>query len=142
MADAALKTIAVSLVDEINLTHDAGAYLATMILCGSVLEVMLLDIAEQIPGKLQFASSSKNWADRTALAQVISEFHGLGLFTSPAKALSVAITDHRDLVHPNRRRKTNVRIDEKTAQATMKLVEIVAHDLYDAAVRGDIANLK
>jgi hypothetical protein len=139
MTNSGLRDIATKLLEEIGAAYSVGANLAAMVLCGSAVETMVLDVAEQLAGKLQFATKP-NWADSTSLPRIIAELHGIGLLAQTTQGLLVA--DHRDLVHANRRRKARIRVDAKNARAMMTLVEIVAHDLHDAAHDGRLAALK
>jgi hypothetical protein len=139
MASPELREIVLSVLQEIDTTVRAGATLATMVLCGSVVETMLLDIAEQIPNKLGFASKP-NWADAVSLQRILDELRVVGLVGDTTRGLTVA--NHRDLVHPNRRRKSDIRVDPKAARAMALLVAVVAHDLDDAASNGTLAALR
>jgi hypothetical protein len=139
MTNTSLVEIAKGALAEINTAYDAGAYLATMILCGTAVEAMVLDLAEQIENKLT-ATQKVNWQDSVALPKLVTELQAVGLLTETTRGLSVA--DHRDLVHPNRRRRAHIRVDDKAARAVMSLVEIVAHDLHDAEADGRLAKLK
>ena len=140
MTNSELHSIATSLLREIEVTMRAGASLATMILCGSFVETMLLDLAEQIPNKLAF-TSKPNWTEKVSLKEILDELHDVGLVGDTQRA--VAVADHRDLVHANRRRRQKgIRIDPKSARAMALLANIVAHDLADAVSNGKLEALK
>lgn len=139
MASEDLRAIVLSLLAEIDITVRAGAPLATMVLCGSAVETMLLDLAEQIPNKLSFANKP-NWAETVSLPKILDELRVHGLVGETTRGLTVA--NHRDLVHSNRRRKAEIRIDPKGARAMALLVAIIAHDLHDAVRSGALAALK
>ena len=136
-----LREIAMSLLEEIVTTVDAGASLSTMILCGSLVETMLLDIAEQIPHKLKFATKP-NWPEKVSLGEILKELNGdtVALVTDTAKGM--AVCDHRDLVHPHCRRESNICIDPTAARAMTVLAALVARDLDNAANDGKIKQLK
>lgn len=65
-----------------------------MIVCGSLVETMLLDIAEQMPGKFKF-TAKPNWADSVSLPMIVDELFNVGLVGEKVKSLAIA--DHRDL---------------------------------------------
>lgn len=141
MKNEELREIAMSLLDEIVTTVDAGASLSTMILCGSLVETMLLDIAEQIPNKLKF-SAKKNWPETVSLSEILKELNAeaIGLVTDTAKGM--AVCDHRDLVHPHCRRESNILVDPTAARAMTVLAALVARDLDAAADKGKLEQLK
>ncbi len=115
--------------NEANLAFEAGAYLATIILLGSILEGVLLDMVEKNPA--QANSSSKSPKDRGGvvlpfekwkLQNLIDVTHDCGWLKKESKDFSHVVRDYRNFVHPNKERKQGIAFREGTCKVIWEVV--------------------
>ena len=129
VADADLATILSNRWNEANLTFEAGAYLATVILLGSILEGVLLNEVEQNPKDANQANSSPKKADGKVLPftewtldSLISVAHDCGWIRKDMRDFSGVVRDYRNFVHPNKERKEGIIISVSTCRVIWEVV--------------------
>lgn len=114
---------------EANLSFEAGAYLATVILLGSILEGVLLSKIEQNPAQANKASSCPK--DRSGkplpfpdwkLQNLIEVAHECGWLKKQYKDFSHVIRDYRNFVHPNKERKEGIVFDINICKVVWEVV--------------------
>ncbi len=114
---------------EANLTFEAGAYLATIILLGSILEGVLLDKIEQNPAQANTSKSCPK--DKTGkplpfadwkLQALIEVAHDCGWLRKESKDFSQVVRDYRNFVHPNRERKEGITVREGTCKVIWEVI--------------------
>jgi hypothetical protein len=128
-ADAELARILSRRWTEANLSFESGAYLATMILLGSILEGVLLSKIEQNPAQSNSASSSPK--DRSGRPRPFSEWklqnlievaHECGWLKKPYKDFSHVVRDYRNFIHPNKERQEGITFDVNTCKVVWEVV--------------------
>ena len=103
--------------DEVEKCLDIRAHKSCLILCGSILEVVLLDWLSEIEKKDYFASS-----DDIKLFGMIEKLKDK-LGTAYKKANN--IRDRRNLVHPKRLLKSYAEINEEVCRTVLRDLEDV-----------------
>ena len=128
-----VNTQVVSLVEErlreAHLSLNAGAYLAVIVLCGSVLEAVLLGAAQKDPARFNKAKATPRKDDGSAkrfyewsLGQLIDVAHEAGLLKLDIKKFSHGLRDFRNYIHPNEQLKSEFTPDEHTAKVCFQVL--------------------
>ena len=112
------------------------APLATIFLCGSILEGVLLGVALQKPKEFnQSASSPKDKENKVkpfqewTLAQFIDVAHGLGVLKLDVKKFSHELRDFRNYIHPYQQLASNFSPDKHTAEICLQVLKAAIADL-------------
>jgi hypothetical protein len=117
------------------------AYLASIILMGSILEGVLYWLLTKNPEKSNRALSApkdhktgknKPFYDWT-LSQMIDVAHELGWLGVDVKKFSQSLRDFRNLVHPYRQKKEGTIPDEDTCRISWQVIQASMNDLVKAA---------
>ena len=113
-----------------------SAPLATIFLCGSILEGLLLNVAVQRPKEFNQASNApkdknnkvKVFQDWT-LAQFIDVAHGLGVLKLDVKKFSHELRDFRNYIHPYQQLASGFTPDKHTAEICLQVLKAAIADL-------------
>ncbi|MCI5150301.1 MAG: hypothetical protein D3916_13100 [Candidatus Electrothrix sp. MAN1_4] len=110
--------------------------LATIFLCGSLLEGILHGIARQQPRDFNQAENSpkdKNGRVKPfhewSLAQFIDVAHGLGLLKLDVKKFSHILRDFRNYIHPYQQMRENFSPDRHTAEICLQVLKTAITNL-------------
>lgn len=113
-----------------------SAPLATIFLCGSILEGILLGVALQKPREFnQSANSPKDKENKVkpfhewSLAQFIDVAHGLGVLKLDVKKFSHELRDFRNYIHPYQQLASNFSPDKHTAEICLQVLKAAIADL-------------
>jgi len=129
VSDVDLARILSNRWTEANLTFESGAYLATVILLGSILEGVLLDKVEQNPA--QANSSPKCPKDKSGkplafkdwkLQNLIEVCHDCGWLKKEYKDFSHVVRDYRNFIHPNKERQERITFSEPICKVIWEVV--------------------
>ena len=131
-----VATIIEARLKESQISLDAGAYLAVIFLCGSVLEGALLGVAQREPAKFNKSSTSprekdgkpKNFA-YWSLAQLIDTAHDVGALKRDVQKFSHALRDFRNYIHPYQQMVSGFTPDEHTAKLCFQTLKAALADL-------------
>lgn len=114
----------------------AEAYLSTIILLGSILEGVLLDLVQQHPQEASSAwmvlnpkKGSVPVFDKWPLQELIKVAHKCGWMGRHVGDFSSALREYRNLVHPARQQKENVYPSGRTCKVSFAVVEAALDDL-------------
>ncbi|MEZ5689771.1 MAG: hypothetical protein R3E21_13455 [Caenibius sp.] len=117
----------------------AGAYLSTVLLCGSVLEAVLLGAAQKQPARFNQAAASPKLADGSArrfhewnLAQFIDVASEIGLLKPDVKKFGHGLRDFRNYIHPYEQMASGFTPDQHTAKVCFQVLKAAL-----ASVAGD-----
>ena len=122
---------------------DARAYLAAIIIMGSLLEGLLLGICQRNPAIANACSCSpkdlktgkvKHFAE-WSLAEMIDVAHNVGWLGLDVKRFSHALRSFRNLVHPYEQMATKANPDEDTSKISWLVVQAAVNDLANALKR-------
>lgn len=108
----------------------AGAYLSTILLCGSVLEAVLLGAAQKEPARFNRAAASPKAADGTArrfhewnLAQFIDTATEIDLLKPDVKKFSHGLREFRNYIHPYEQMASGFTPDQHTAKVCFQVLK-------------------
>ena len=108
----------------------AGAPLAVVILCGSLLEGILLGVALENPEEFNRANSSPKYESGKvkpfrdwSLSQMITVAYELGFITENIKKFGDPLRDFRNYVHPNQQLESGFQPDEHTAELSFQVLK-------------------
>lgn len=114
----------------------AAAPLATIFLCGSILEGILLGVALQRPKEFNQATSApKNKNNKVkqfhewSLAQFIDVAYGIGLLKLDVKKFSHELRDFRNYIHPYQQLASKFEPDKHTAKICLQVLKAAIADL-------------
>lgn len=98
-----LASVIESRLEEFDRAFAAQAWQAAMILLGSAMEGVLLDVLGRNAGKAESAlPSRKRSLSDAGLGDLVHAAESLKLVNAQVKALAAGLKEFRDLVHPNR----------------------------------------
>lgn len=113
-----------------------SAPLATIFLCGSILEGILLGVALQSPKEFNQAANSPKDKDNKvkqfqewSLAQFIDVAHELGALKLDVKKFSHGLRDFRNYIHPYQQLLSKFTPDKHTAEICMQVLKAAIADL-------------
>lgn len=128
-----------SRLKEARTAMGAGAYLATVLLCGSVLEAVLLGAAQKEPARFNQAAASPKAADGSVkrfhewnLAQFIDAASEIGLLKPDVKKFGHGLRDFRNYIHPYEQMASGFTPDQHTAKVCFQVLKAAL-----ASVAGD-----
>lgn len=114
----------------------ASAPLATIFLCGSILEGTLLGVALQNPREFNQAFNSPKDKDNKvkpfqdwSLAQFIDVAHELGMLKLDVKKFSHDLRDFRNYIHPYQQLASKFTPDKHTAEICLQVLKAAIADL-------------
>lgn len=117
-------------LDELNKAFGVGAYLSVVILCGSILEGVLLGKAQREPAIFNSsracpktdAGKPKRFHEWT-LAQFIDVSSELGILQPDVKKFSHGLRDFRNYIHPYQQLSSGFTPDEHTAKVCFQVLK-------------------
>lgn len=119
-----------SRLNEARTAMSAGAYLSSILLCGSVLEAVLLGAAQKEPARFNRASTSPKATDGSVkrfhewnLAQFIDVACEAGLLKPDVKKFSHGLRDFRNYIHPYEQMVSGFTPDEHTAKVCFQVLK-------------------
>lgn len=118
---------------------DAGAYLSTIILLGSILEGVLLDRVRRSPSEANQVSSTPKdkegkplSQDKWSLSDLIAVCYQCGWIRKDRNDFAVVLRDYRNLVHPREQVKAHVYPDDKTCDVARQVTNAVLRDISES----------
>lgn len=128
--EAMVVPIIESRLNEARAAMGAAAYLSTIVLCGSVLEAVLLGAAQKEPARFNRALSSPKAIDGSvkrfhewSLAQLIDIACEVGLLKLDVKKFSHGLRDFRNYIHPYEQMRSGFTPDEHTAKVCFQVLK-------------------
>lgn len=115
---------------EIKITLKGGAALATIFLCGSTLEGLLLDAAAKEIARFNTAESAPKNKDgkvkplpEWTLDHLINVAHEVGILSLDVKKYGHALRDFRNYIHPGQQAVQKFRPDQHTAKISFQVLQ-------------------
>lgn len=134
--DAQLQAVIEQRIDEIHRSLNSQTALATIFLCGSTLEGLLLDAATKQPQQFNTAKSSPRDGDDKvrqlhcwSLESLINVAHEVGLLSLDVKKYGHALKDFRNYIHPRQQAAQGFRPDQHTAKISWQVLQAAIADL-------------
>ena len=114
----------------------AGAHLSVIFMCGSVLEAVLLGVAQRNPGKFNTSRASAKTPDgkvkpfhEWSLAQFIDAACDIELLKLDVKKFSHGLRDFRNYIHPYEQMASGFTPDEHTAKVCFQVLKAALANL-------------
>lgn len=125
ITDEDLRASLVADYSELVIALSNGAWKATHVLAGSIIEALLVDylLAARNPG-----AKAKDPL-KMDLSTLISECRTEGILSDRTEQLSSVVRDYRNLIHPGRLLRLGETVDESTAQVAKALVDIIVKEV-------------
>ena len=119
---------------EAQAVHKAKAWKSCVILCGSILEGLLLDILSQYPRETEeiytkLRQKSPPELSRWSLADMVEVARERGVLREGVFHLSQALREFRNLIHPGRQMREKVQLSEEEASIAVNTVRIYLREL-------------
>lgn len=126
---------------EMKLCFESEAYLSTVIICGSLLEGILLGIASSFPKEFNQSKSAPkkdgkvlpfpNWT----LSQFIDAAANIGLLQEDVKEFSHVLRDFRNYIHPYQQMSTKFLPNEHTAKICMQVLKAAIFQIKEKIIK-------
>jgi hypothetical protein len=140
-----LREIVTRDIEELRNAVAAGLSKCVMLLAGSILEGVLVDVLDRNRALAASYMKKRRFPEDASLQDLVSIAGDAALLDAPrhlltptSVVLAHAVTDHRDLIHPHAEVRGRILVDETTARGVLHLLTVVARDLMEAKGRGDI----
>jgi hypothetical protein len=134
--DTVFQKVISQRIDEIQKSLTAKTPLATIFLCGSTLEGLLLDAGTKNPKKFNNAQSAPKDKDGKirllhdwTLECLINVAHELGMLSLDTKKFGHTLKDFRNYIHPRQQAVQKFNPDEHTAKITWQVLQAAIADL-------------
>ncbi len=115
-------------IEEIKKCLKLKASLATIFLCGSTLEGILLSVAENHADKFKTIAKDKKWKvlpfHKWTLGNLIDVSKGIGLLHEDVKNFSHSLRKFRNYIHPYQQAVENFNPDENTAKLCWQVLKV------------------
>lgn len=122
-------------IKEINICIQNEAYLSAIFMIGSILEGMLLAIAQKYPDQFNKASSAPIYNNQVKefskwkLIDLINVSYELGYIREDVKKFSQGVRDFRNYIHPHEQVKSKFYPDIHTAKICLQVLKATLADL-------------
>lgn len=138
--DPTMAAIVLDRLQEAERCLGVEAYLAAVILAGSVLEALCLDFGAQHPERVNRAfeaaySKPPPKLHEWHLRQWIDALGSMGDLSPNIEKFGHALRDFRNYVHPAQQRASGFRLDKHTAEISLRVVVAAIDDLAAAYAR-------
>ena len=137
--DPAVYGIIRARLDEARRCLSAEAYLSAVIMCGSILEAVLLGAADQNPKRFNLSKSSPKRDGRAKpfaewrLADFIDVARDVGMLKHDAQAFSHGLRDFRNYIHPAKQAESDFEPRKETAKLCLDALEVALADVAGQA---------
>lgn len=132
-----------SRIREAYLCHNAQASLSAIFMCGSVLEGLLLGMAQADPKRFNQAGSSPKKPDgkprpfhEWKLGELIDVAHDVGLLRLDVQKFSHFLRDFRNYIHPYQQMCSNFSPDTHTASICLQVLKAAIASLKEGSIHG------
>ena len=127
--DFAVSEIISFRLEEAQLCLHHGAYLSVIFLCGSVLEAVLLGVAQKKPEAFNRSPASPKRDGKPkplhewSLSELINVAHEIGLLKPDVKKFGHGLRDFRNYIHPYQQMLADFNPDRHTAEICMQVLK-------------------
>lgn len=136
MNDESLKLQLIQDWNEIQRLVEIQAWKSCLILCGGILEGLLVDVLSRHKEKaLEIYSSKKKKVNsdltRWNLSELVDVSIDLGIISKSAFHLSQAVREFRNLIHPGKQIRENIIVSKEEALIAINSVKICLREISD-----------
>ena len=126
---------------EAQAVHQVQAWKSCVILCGGVLEGMLLDALAQDQSRreAEFQRIYQRRAealDRWDLIELATVANKMGILRKGIEHVGHALREFRNLIHPGKQIREKVKLSEEEAQIAIDVVKVYMRDMADRETQG------
>jgi hypothetical protein len=140
VSDAALRRIVQQDFEEMSTCLDAKAVKAALLLAGSACEGLLIEALQRnAPVAQSYFKRAQDFPDRASLEQLVDAAVKESLISTASADFAPEINKYRDLIHPHRFRRGDIKVTPATARLIANAAVVLAADLADAASDGRLA---
>lgn len=124
-------------LDEARRCLSAEAYLSAVIMCGSVLEAVLLGAAKRDPKRFNLSKFSPKKDGRArpfsewSLANLIDVARDVGLLKADAQGFSHGLRNFRNYIHPAKQAESDFAPRKQTAKLCLDALEVALADVAE-----------
>jgi hypothetical protein len=131
LKDALLRSIVIRDYEEAQRGYVARSWKSVIILCGGLIEALLLDALSRDPSKaLQAKAAPKGKdLDRWALQELLSVALELQIVEPIVHTIGNAVRQYRNVIHPAVELRSQIRIEKLEADAAINVLKVVERDL-------------
>lgn len=132
-----IKPFINSRIDEMKSCFESHAYLAAIIICGSLLEGVLLGLASMYPREFNTSASAPRNNGRVKqfhewkLAEFINTARDVGFIQEDVRKFSHVLRDFRNYIHPFQQMSSGFTPDEHTAKICMQVLKAALSQIVD-----------
>jgi hypothetical protein len=144
ISDLRLKAQLESDWREANAVYKVGAWKSCVVLCGGILEGMLLDVLQSNQDKARAAyrklkeQKRAPKVDRWRLVDMVDVAQHLGILAKGSSYLSHAIREYRNLIHPAKQVAQGIEVTEDAANIAISSIKTFLRELGSRQVAIDI----
>lgn len=138
--DPKLAVVLKARLDEALICHTSGAPLSTIIMCGSLLEGILLGIAMRNQEKFNRSpccpmteGRPKQFGD-WKLSEFIDVAHNLEILSLDVKKFSHSLRDFRNYIHPNAQMSSGFTPTEHTAEICLQVLKAAIYSAIESPI--------
>jgi hypothetical protein len=122
--------------DEVKSVREVRAWKSCVILCGGILEGMLLDVLKRDEEGAKAAyqklrSKSPRELNSWDLVDVVDAAKELGLLSKGVGHLSHGLREFRNLVHPGKQIREKITLTEEEAEIACKVVQVCLREFFN-----------
>ena len=132
-----VKPIIAARITEMKLCFETKAYLSSVIICGSLLEGILLGVASYFPKEFNSSNSAPKKEGKVlgfhywTLSQFIDVAFSIGLLNEDVKEFSHVLRNFRNYIHPYQQMSTGFYPNEHTAKICMQVLKAAICQIKD-----------
>lgn len=120
--------------DEAQRVHEVKAWKSCVILCGGILEGMLLDVLRRDEQQARFAYQKRKGReaadlDQWDLVDLVNVAKDLGLLSKSAEYLGHGLREFRNLVHPGKQIREKLSLTQEEAEIAFNVVKVCLREL-------------
>ena len=115
-----------------------GAYLASTVMMGAILEALLLARINRVADKASVFTSKCTPKDRAGKTRPLQEWtlnsyidvaHDLGWIGKPSRDIGIVLRDYRNFIHPEKELSQGVTVGEDDCRMFGAILEMLAHQI-------------
>ena len=119
--DEEVKRLLRSDWEEAQIAHQKGLYKSTIVLCGAILEALLVDALSRI------SNEAKGWN----FYKLIDMAKQKGIISRDVAKLSTIVKDYRNLIHIWAQRRQGLRANREIASIATQLLTVAYNDILE-----------